>query len=197
VKDGRTVSQNHYPLAELKTLYADMRFTDSTEKGYTFPTPTWIDALWLSRLASNIDIYATLPARSNYNNSLFIDNMFDKLSVEYSVDGKWHAFTGVKTGVAPNPSYSRMTFDPVKADALRFINKDPRDQNPYIYRIRANEISKESYNLRTVKKDGEIIVLLDGREMCRVDASGLGETQVGIVSNGCRPVFNGILRYDI
>jgi GH43 family beta-xylosidase len=179
VEDGHTVQplSLNLPLATLKTLYADMRFTDNMEKGYTFPTPTWIDALWLDRRTDA--------------------GVFDKLTAEYSRDGKWHPFTDARVGPAPNPTYNRMTFDPVKADALRFINRDPHDGEAHIYKIRTNEISKDSYNIRSVKRGNTIIVLVDGREMCRLYVSGLGKTRVGIVSAGCRPTYNGILRYDI
>jgi hypothetical protein len=197
VKDGRTVSQRDIPLAVVKTLYADMRFTDSMEKGYTFSTPTWIDALWLNRVAANNDFHATIPAASNYNRNDFVDNVFEKMNVEYSIGGKWYPFTGVKSEVAPNPTYNRMTFDPVKAEALRFINSDPQDQQVWIYKIRAGEISKESYNIRSVRRGDSVIVLVDGREMCRMEGAGSAPSRVGIFSQGCEPLYNGILRYDI
>jgi GH43 family beta-xylosidase len=197
VRDGRTVARNSFPLGMLRTLYADMRFTDSMDKGYTFTSPTRIESLWLDRVAVDNDFYRTAPKAGDYGKVLFHDNIFEKMNVEYLQGGKWRRFTGVKSEVAPNPTYNRMTFDPVEAEALRFINSDPGDGRSHIYKIRVGELSKESYNLRAVKRAGEIIVMVDGREMCRLEGAAEEEARVGIFSEGCTPLFNGITRYDI
>jgi len=193
--DGRVRSVQRLPLSTMRTLYADMRFTDSMEKGYTFTSPTWIDQLWLSRTATENDFHGTVPQEDDRRGG-FIDNMFDRFNVEYCRDGKWHAFENIHGEVAPNPAYRRTTFDAVKADALRFINRDPHDQRAYIYTIQTAEMLRDSYNIRCVRRAGEILVFVDGRQMCTIPAKGLGKARVGVLSEGCLPLYNGILRYD-
>lgn len=194
--DGRVRSTRSYPMYTMRTLYADMRFTDSMEKGYTFTSPTWIDQLWLSRVATENDFHGTVPQEGTDGRGEFIDNMWDRFDAEYLFQGKWRRFESVRGEVAPNPAYRRTTFDPVKAEALRFINRDPHDQRAYIYTIRAGEIVRDSYNIRGVRCADEILLFVDGRQICTVPAPGLGKARVGVLSEGCRPLYNGIQCYD-
>lgn len=183
MQHGKVIIRNDYSLENLCPHYADIKYTDFIEKGYTFASPTWINTIWLNRIAS-------------HDNNLFIDNMFDKVSVEYMSDGKWFPFSHPIASIAKHPGYSQFFFDPVKADALRFINKEANDLNPYIYKIQVNELFKQSYNLRTVKKKNMIFIFVDGKEICHLDTA-FPAAQVGIYSSGCIPSFNGILRYHI
>lgn len=180
---GKLIAENDYPLYKWQTHYADIKYTDFIEKGYSFATPTWIDAIRLSRQAFN-------------NDDLFVDNMFDKVSAEYSVNGEWHSFANAKNRVAEHPAYNEMTFDKVKAEALRFINKEATDENPYLYKIRVKELLKDSYNLRCVKLKDSLLIYVDGKEICRLKTSAT-PAQVGLFSEGCLPVYNGIMRYHI
>lgn len=183
VVKGKIVLQNDYALDKWQTHYADIKYTDFIEKGYSFATPTWIEAIRLSRQAF-------------YNENVFIDNMFDKVSAEYLKDGEWHSFTNAENGVAEHPAYNQMSFDKVKAEGLRFINKDATDQNSYLYKIRVKEQFKDSYNLRCVKLKDTLLIFVDGKEVCRVKASAT-PAQVGLFSENCLPIYNGIMRYHI
>lgn len=180
---GKIVSQKDYSLDEWKTQYADIKYTDFIEKGYSFATPTWINAIQLNRQASN-------------DGNLFVDNMFDKVSAEYLNNGKWHSFSNTQTRIAKHPAYNEMSFDPIHAEALRFINKGASDTNSYLYKIRVNEQFKDSYNLRCVRLKDSLLIYVDGKEICRLKASTTS-AQVGIFADGCTPVYNGIMRYHI
>lgn len=183
VTKGKIVSQNDYSLDKWQTLYADIKYTDFIEKGYSFDTPTWIDKIQLSRQAF-------------YNEDFFVDNMFDKVSAEYLKDGEWYPFTNTKIGIAEHPAYNQMSFDKVKAEGLRFINKEAIDLNSYVYKIRVKEQFKDSYNLRCVKLKDTLLIFVDGKEVCRVKTSTT-LAQVGLFSENCLPIYNGIIRYHI
>ena len=122
--------------------------------------------------------------------------MSDKVSAEYLKDGEWHPFTNTKIGIAEHPAYNEMSFDKVKAEGLRFINKEATDLNSYLYKIRVKEQFKDSYNLRCVKLKDTLLIFVDGKEVCSVKTSAI-PAQVGLFSENCLPIYNGIMRYHI
>ena len=189
VKDGITVFNQTISLENLKTHYADAKYTDQFEKGYTFNHPTWINEIWLNRVPVD-------------NDNLFIDNMFDKFNIEYLKDGKWHKFNNVNTKIDNNRMYNSMTFNPVKAESLRFTNSEASRHDgtiyrgSYIYKIRVNELFSDSFNFRFVKRDNFMLILVDGREICKLEIE-FPAAQIGIFSEDCQPVYNGVLRYDV
>ncbi|WP_106830203.1 family 43 glycosylhydrolase [Parabacteroides pacaensis] len=183
VRQGKEIKRKNYPLHGLRTHYADIKYTDFIEKGYVFSSPTWMNEIRLNRHAVD-------------NNELFVENMFEKVSVEFKRNGKWHSFQNTQEEIAAHPGYNRLSFTPVKAEALRFINREADDLHTYLYKIQVNELWKESYNLRIVKKKDKILLFVDGKEIDVLNIC-LPESKVGLYSLGCTPVFNGILRYDL
>lgn len=184
VRDGKTVSSNDYPLNNRKTHYADIKYTDFIEKGYTFHTPTWITGIHLNRLAFG-------------ERNVFVENMFEKLTVEYCSGGKWYPVPVNRTKVADNPMYNEAVFGhPVKADALRFTNKDPQDEKHYIYKIKIDEVFKQSNNLRCVKLDNLLLIFVDNRQIVALDAPNT-PARVGLCTENTEADFNGIQRYHI
>ena len=184
VRSGRILSFEEYSLQDWKAHYADIKYTDFMEKGYTFNTPTWINGIQLNRLAHG-------------EKNVFIDNMFDKLTAEYYADEEWHPVPVDRIEVASNPMYNEAVFThPVKAEALRFINKDPQDQRHYIYKIRVNEVFKQSYNLRCVKLNDKLLIFVDGKQIATIDAWDT-PAQVGLLTEESISTFNGIMRYHI
>jgi hypothetical protein len=179
---GKETGRQSISLKTMQPHYADMRYTDFIEKVYTFSSPVLIDEVLLNRV-------------SVHDEDAFIENMFDKLFVEYSHNGKWLTLNG-KTAVAGNPLYNSLTFAPVRAEGLRFTNRGAEDLNPYIYKIQVGEQLKDSYNLRTVKLKDSIIIFVDGRQVCSLKVS-FPDSRVGLYSERCKPVFNGIMRYHL
>ncbi|MDR0748881.1 MAG: family 43 glycosylhydrolase [Tannerellaceae bacterium] len=180
---GKTVFEKTYPLEQRKPLYADMTQTDFIEKRYTFPSPARINALFLNRT-----VYGN-PQQS-------VENMFSKVSVEYLWENKWRPITGTSQPDPSHPGLSRMDFQPVRAEALRFTNRQPDDLQSYIYRIQVNQLSHTSYNLRAVKTKDAVRLFVDGKETATIPAIP-GKSQVGLFSTGCRPSFNGLMLYEI
>ena len=184
MEKGKTKPSETFSLADWKTQYADIKYTDFIEKGYTFNHPVWIDGIQLNRQVSG-------------EKDVFIDNMFDKLSVEYKKDGKWlpAPINGIQT--VEDAMYNEGVFaHPIKTDALRFINKDPQDERIYIYRIRTKERFKTSYNLRFVKREGQLYVFVDGNLLTQIKINH-APSQVGIYAENAMASFNGIMQYHI
>jgi regulation of enolase protein 1 (concanavalin A-like superfamily) len=180
---GKTVLEKTYPLESRESLYADMKQTDFIEKRYTFPSPTWINALFLNRT-----VYG--------NPQQYVENMFDKVSVEYLWENKWRPITGASLTDPSHPGFNRMDFQPIRTEALRFTNKQPDDLQSYIYRIRVNQLFHSSYNLRAVKTKDAVRLFVDGKEITALPPIP-GKSQVGLFSTNCQPSFNGLMLYEI
>ncbi|MDR1203829.1 MAG: family 43 glycosylhydrolase [Tannerellaceae bacterium] len=180
---GKMILEKTYPLENRKTLYADMKYTDFIEKRYTFPYPAWINALFLNRT-----IYG--------NPQQHVENMFDKVSVEYLWENKWRPIVGTSLIDPNHPGFNRMDFQPIHVEALRFTNKQPDDLQSYIYRIQVNQLFQSSYNLRAVKTKDSLRLFVDGEEIASVPTIS-GKSQVGLFSADCQPSFNGLMLYEI
>lgn len=180
---GKTVQQKTYSLENRKTLYADMKYTDFIEKGYTFSSPTLINAILLNRTVFD-------------HPQQIAENMFDKVSVEYLWEDKWRTFSGTAAIDAQHPGLSRLDFPPVYAEALRFTNKQADDLQQYIYRIHVNQLFQASYNLRAVKTNNSLRLFIDGKEIDHIPVN-LGKSQVGLFSTRRSSTFNGIMLYEI
>ncbi|MDR2919777.1 MAG: family 43 glycosylhydrolase [Tannerella sp.] len=182
IANGKSVFSENYKPENWKTHYADIKYTDFIEKGYTFDVPVWIDGIMLNRQAYG-------------NNDLFVDDMFEKVYAEYKQDGKWLPAPVSTVKNADNPFYNEAIFShPVKTAALRFTNKDAEDQNPYIYKIRIKELFKDSYNIRCAKSDNQLLLFIDGVQFCTLPIDN-NPAQVGLFSEQANSSFNGILRY--
>lgn len=156
VRKGRILSFEEYPLEDWKEHYADIKYSDSKQKGYTFNTPTWING---------------------------IDNISDELIAEYYANEAWNLLETNFT-------------QPVKVEALRFTNKKQEDKLHHIYKIRVNEVFKQSYNLRCVKLNEKLFVFVDSELIATVNAWE-APAQVGLCSENAISTFNGIMRFHI
>ena len=169
---GQTVQEKIYSLENRTTLYADMKYTDFIEKGYSFTSPARINAILLGR------------------------GMSDKLAVEYLRENQWRPINGTATIDSIHPGLSRLDFQPVCAEALRFTNKQADDLQRYIYRIQVNQLFRASYHLRAVKTAHALRLCIDGKEIDHIPVN-FGPAQVGVFSQRDMSSFNGIMRYEI
>lgn len=181
---GKIVREKTYPLESRKTLYADMKYTDFIEQGYTFTSPVWINSIFLNRTVLFSDSQQT------------VENMFDKVTVEYLWDSKWYPISGTGTTDTDHPGFNRMDFQPVRAEALRFTNKQADDLQQYTYRIQVNQLFQSSYNLRAVKTKDAVRLFIDGKEIDHIPVT-FSKSQVGLFSANCQPSFNGLMLYEI
>ncbi|WP_321334943.1 family 43 glycosylhydrolase [uncultured Bacteroides sp.] len=181
VGKGKQIWKKDFSLSCLQTLYPDVKYTDFIEKGYRLATPTWVDALYLNRHEVGDKLG-------------FVDNMFDKFGVEYLYKGEWHSLDTTRTEIAKHPAYNCSSFTPLKMEGFRIINKNPEDLQQHIYKIRIHELLKESYNLRTVRCGNMLHLFVDGKEICFLDIN-LPASRIGLCSENCYPVYNGMLFY--
>lgn len=183
VKKGKQAWQKNFPLECLQTVYPDVKYTDFIEKCYRFATPTWLDALYLSRHDAG-------------NKAEFVEDMFSKFTIEYLANGEWNPINNQGAKVAEHPAYNCLTFAPVKAEGIRFINKDAEDLQRHIYKIGIHEQLKDSYNFRAVRRGDKLYLFVDGRELGALDIQ-YPASRIGFCSENGSPAYNGILYYHI
>lgn len=183
IKDGKIHQTKSLPLSRLRTLYADVKYTDFIEKGYRMKAPTWVDAIYLNR--HEVD-----------DEDVFVEDMFAKFDMEYLQDGEWRPVPVIHTGVAEHSLYNEASFEPVLAEGFRFINKEATDLKRHIYKIRINELFKDSYNIRAVRKSGKLYLFVDGKEILSLNVD-YPESCIGLYSEGSHASYNGILYYHV
>lgn len=183
VKKGKQILRREYALEHVQTVYPDVKYTDFIEKCYRFASPARIDALYLSRHEVG-------------NKSEFADDMFGKFTIEYLNNGEWHPLDNRGAEVAEHPAYNRLSFAPVQAEGVRFINKDAEDLQRHIYKLRVREQLKESYNFRAVRRGTKLYLFVDGRELGTLDIR-YPASRIGLCPGNYSPVYNGILYYHV
>ena len=201
VRKGKTIDTRTLPVDCMRTLYADMRFTDSYDKGYTTDCPTVFDAIYLKRYdVANRNVFTDnrfdKETATVGNKEIFVDNMFSLMEPSMlAEDGSWKALPVENASVAQNPAYNVASFDPVKASRLRFMNRNPSDGAHHIYDIRLHELFKDSYNLRSVRDGDTLRLFVDGREMAQLPVKGFGDATIGLVSRQGTPEYHGLTYY--
>lgn len=183
VKKGKQAWRKDFPLEHLQTVYPDVKYTDFIEKCYRFATPTYLDALYLNRHDAG-------------NKSEFVEDMFSKFNIEYLSDGEWHPIENRGAEVAEHPAYNRLAFPAVKAEGIRFINKDAEDLSRHIYKIGIHEQLKESYNFRAVRRGDKLYIFVDGRELGALDVQ-YPASRIGFCSEKGASGYDGVLYYHI
>lgn len=200
VRGGKTVWSQSVPLDYLRTLYADMRFTDSVEKGYTLDCPTLFDAIYLKRYdIANRNIFTNTGFDKDtptVSNEIFVDDMFALMRPElYKGGGKWQGLDCSASTVDTNPLYNVLKFEPMPTSRLRFINREATDLGHHIYDIRVHELFKDSYNIRAVREADSLRLFVDGRELCNVPVSGYPASTIGLIAEQGSPEYHGLLYY--
>lgn len=181
---GSISKKVEYPLAKTSMVYPDVKYTDSMDKGYRFASPTWLNAIYINRHDAD-------------NKADFTDNMFEKMTVEYLANGKWHQIDRSNVGIADNPMYNVLNFNQVKAEGLRFINSVATDLQRHIYKIGIGEQLKESYNLRTVRDNDKLYLFIDGKQIDCVDIKKMPASKVGLCESNYQAQYRGMLYYHI
>lgn len=201
VKKGKTIDTRVMPVDRMHTLYADARFTDSFEKGYTMDCPTLFDAIYLKRYdVANRNVFTESrfdkETATVGDKEIFVDNMFSLMEPSLmNPDGSWQKIPVAQAGVDSNPAYNVASFAPMKGDRMRFINRNPSDGGHHIYDIRIHELFKDSYNLRAVREGDTLRLFVDGRMMAQLPVKGFGDAVVGLAAAQGNPEFHGITYY--
>lgn len=182
LRQGKQVSYKEFPLEKIQTVYPDVKYTDFIEKGYRFSSPARIDALYVSRHDAG-------------NKSKFADDMFSFFNIEYLSNGEWFPVDNRASEIAPHPAYNCLSLAPVRAEGIRFINKDATDLERHIYKIAVREQIKESYNFRAVRRGGKLHIFVDGRELGELDIH-YPASRISFCPGNYAPVYKGILYYN-
>jgi GH43 family beta-xylosidase len=176
-ENGKAMIANEVSLATSESNYANMTYTDFFEKHFTFPIPTYVNGLKLSKMP--------YPRTDT-----LMQDIDEKLNVFYKNDGKWKQ-VAYKKEQSPHPAFEKISFEPILTDELKFVNKDAGDQNFYVYKIWVDALFKQSYNIRVVKLKDAVIFFVDGKEVYRTN-NNLGAAQIGLVTENSKANFNGI-----
>lgn len=185
VRNGKTTETRALPLDRITTLYPDIRFTDSYEKGYTTDCPVKFDAIYLNR-------------HEAHNRDRFVENMFAPMAASWlAPDGSWSQIDTSGAVTDKHPAFNRVDFEPVKASRLRFINRNARDGAHHIGDIRIHELFKESYNLRAVREGNTLHLLVDGREVATMPLTKelTAPSSIALASLSGNPEFHGVMFY--
>ncbi|MBC7511275.1 MAG: family 43 glycosylhydrolase [Ferruginibacter sp.] len=181
-ENGKPIIANEVSLATSESNYANMANTDFFEKHFSFPVPTFINGLKLSKMP-----YPRIDT--------LLQNIQEKVNVFYKSEGKWQQVT-YKKEQSPHPAFEKISFDTILTDELKFVNKEAGDQNFYIYKIWADALIKQSYNLRVVKLKDAVIFFVDGKELYRMKKN-FPAAQIGFVTGNCKANFNGITHFHL
>ena len=84
----------------------------------------------------------------------------------------------------------------MKAEGIRFINKEAGDLERRIYKIGVHELWKDSYNFRAVRRGDKLYLFVDGRELGTLDIR-YPASCIGFCSEGGSPAYKGVLYYHI
>lgn len=175
---GNALPRQRVPLAREVTQYADMRYTDFIEKRFTFDSPAIIDQL----------IFNKTP-HGEPNTQL--EDIHHRVDMYYHRDGKRYPIKDWTEVASPHPGFARISFEPVIADAVTLINRDPSDHRFYVYKLKTRERLRQSYNLRAVKYKDTLLLFVDGKEVLRIRHS-FPMSKVGLVTENTTARFNGI-----
>lgn len=182
-KNGKEIEAKKASLARSQKYYADMKYTDFIEKRFNFHVPTYINAIKFNKTPHN-------------QPDIAIEDIYNKLDIFYEQEGKWHPLTAYDEMPSDHPGFDKIAFEPIKAKALRFVNKHAEDRNFYISKIWVDEMLKKSYNLRVAKREDAIIFLVDGKEILRMK-NNFPASQISLFTENARASFNGITLFHL
>jgi hypothetical protein len=179
-KNGEELATQEVSLQWRHPYFADRRYSDFVEKHFTFRTPAVIDA---------IEFYKS----PHFMADTLIEDIHQHVNISYQSEGQWLPLTSCKKDTLAHPAFDKITFDPVKTEALRMVNKLGEN---YVYKIYVHEQIKATYNLRAGRHEDEIIFVVDGKEVLRVE-NQWEAAQVGLFAEDMKANFNGIMLYHL
>ncbi len=180
VKEGQTVLSEEIPLHRRQPYFADMRYTDFTEKRFSLKAPALVSAL---------EFYKT----PHFLPDTVIENIQEQLDIDYRSEGQWRPLPVYHQESTDHPAFEKISFDPVRADALRLVNR--LNQNN-VYKIMVHENVKSSYHLRVAKRQDIVVLIVDGKEvLCTRNL--WPASRVGLVTEDSQVQYNGIMYYHL
>lgn len=184
------------PLDTCMALYPDVKYSDTYEKQYRFDHDVFIDSVFLPRYDLGSDTYAdnlSLPAGVDGSSK---GDVASRL-VPYWLDGDTWRQIDYTVADDHNPAWQTLRFPKVRTCALRFLNKDAKDNRRNIYRIRAR-VSRQTVNqLRVDRRGRQLYVYLNNR-LCQVlTLSSAAPARCGLFAEGDGATVNNTLYYVV
>ena len=180
---GAVIEPKEISLTETHTYYADMKYTDFMEKRFTLDAPAYISGIRLNKIPH------TQP-------DALIEDIYKKMDIFYRQQDQWHPLPSYREVVSSHPGFDEITFAPVKADALRFVNREAEDRHPYVYKIGLQEVFRQSNNLRVVKRKEGLVFLVNGKVVSQLNNNFL-PSQVKLFTDQTPASFNGITLFRL
>jgi GH43 family beta-xylosidase len=180
---GKIPSLAKIPLRRSSPYYADIKYSDFFEKTFSLSAPALVSGLKLSRQ----------PA---FEPDTLLDNIAEQMDILYQVNDRWYPLKNSSISRSFHPGFDSLSFTPVYATGLRFVNKKANDRRRYIYKIWVDEECRVSYNLRVRKTGSEILFFVDGESTHRIK-NNVAPSRVGLITEHNSATFNGALLYHI
>lgn len=166
-----------------KSYYSDIKYSDFIEKHFSFDVTTLIDRIKFNKIP-------------HQQPDSLVDDLYQKVDIFYKEKNNWLPIEAFSKSAPTHPDFDEISFEPVMAEALKFINKKADDLNYYIYKIGVNEIFRQSFNLRVVRLREAIIFVVDGKQVMELKLN-FPASQVGLHSTNTKAHFNGITLFHI
>jgi GH43 family beta-xylosidase len=182
-KNGLEIPSKEISLEGYKDYHADMKYTDFFEKHFTLHTPSLIHGIRMSMIPHG-------------RQDTIVQDIYQKMDISYKRNGQWYPLNLYKAADDTHPAFASLSFDPVEAEAVKFVNKVPGDQNFYVTRIWVKEFFNQSYNIRIAKLKEQIIFIIDGKEVLTVK-NDFPSSRVGLFAENTEVHFNGITFFHI
>ncbi|HTF31281.1 MAG TPA: hypothetical protein VK625_20635, partial [Flavitalea sp.] len=180
---GKSESPVIISLDKTSPYYSDIKYSDFFEKKFSFSSATLVSGLKLSRQ----------PA---FERDTLIDDIGNHLEIMYQYKDHWHPLTNIRESRSEHPGFDSLSFDPVYATGLKFVNKKADDRRRYVYKIWVKEECRLSYNLRVRKTANEILFFVDGENKLTLK-NNFKASQIGLITDRNATSFNGALLYHI
>ncbi|WP_158640499.1 family 43 glycosylhydrolase [Anseongella ginsenosidimutans] len=177
-KNGKPLKTHRLSLETSRPLYADMKYSDFIEKHFTFDSPAWINALRFSKTPHG-------------QPDTLIEDIHRKMDIFFRQGGRWYPLDGYREIPSTHPGFEEIGFEPVRATALKLVNKQAGDHHFYTYKLWTRELFRESSHVRVVKLSDSLIFLVNGEEIFRM-SHDFPASRVGLTAVNALARFNGI-----
>ncbi|MFC4872149.1 family 43 glycosylhydrolase [Negadavirga shengliensis] len=182
-ENGQAIEPRDLSVEGQQSHYTDIKYTDFIEKHFNFDSPVYLDGLRLSK-------------KPHYNREIHIENMHQKVNIYFKQENKWYPLENARQCLSTHPGFDAITFDPIWAEGLKFVNKEAEDQNFYINKIWINQLFQKSYHVRVRRTSDKLVFWVNGKEMAQIPHQ-FAASKVGLITENGIANFNGISLYHL
>ncbi|WP_129713985.1 family 43 glycosylhydrolase [Pedobacter sp. SYP-B3415] len=174
VKDGKKSPQVLLPLRRRIPAYIDMKNTDMMEKHFSLRHRT---------RAGTISFKQDTGSRQA------------DMEHWYRQGNTWKRLAGKAVADKDRAGYGQFRFPPADADGFKLVTLEEPGKPFAASKIFLEQLSKASYNLRTVRAGADLLIFVDNELVHRMEA-GAALSKPGLVARGGAAVFDGITFFE-